>query len=180
MSTRPDEVPIYSVALPEYTIEKEPDHKTLGKFADDELRKHFMGETVLIRGLGSMEHPGKSVDDLIEIIKKTGTDRYDPGRIGDRYTNTGDKYFDFCALRRTISPRSKIFWQLSWSFYGSPLKERGYPVKVDILIIYDPKQLKAVNYSPVTEPERVMRDGFVFRDPKNKTKAIKAIFKIVS
>lgn len=52
--------------------------------------------------MGSHEHEGKLVDELIDIIKTTGTDRYDPKRIGDRYTNVGDKYLDLCALRRTI------------------------------------------------------------------------------
>jgi hypothetical protein len=171
-------IPVFNIHLPEYQVNKEPDHKAIGKIVDDEIKKHFMGETILIRGLGSLEHPGKSIDELIEIIKNTGTDRYDPNRIGDRYTNMGDKYFDLCALRRTISPRSKIFWQLSWSFYRSPLKERGYPVRVDILIVYDPKQLKSVTYSPVGHQGRVMRDGFVFKDSTNKSRALEAIIKI--
>lgn len=126
-----------------------------------------------------MEHPGKSIDDLIEVIKTTGTDRYDPNRIGDRYTNIGDKYFDLCALRRTISSESEIFWQLSWSFYNSPLKERGYPVRIDILTIYDPKLLKAITYSPIGHPDRIMRDGFVFKDTKNKPAALIGIIKIL-
>lgn len=172
------QVPVYTIHLPKYRVTTEPDHKGLGKIVDAELKKHFMGQTVLVRALGSQEHPGKSVDEIIEIIKTTGTDRYDPQRIGDRYTDVDGKRFDLCALRRTISARSKIFWQLSWSFYRSPLKERGYPVKIDILTIYDPKQLKAVTYRPVGQNGRVMRDGFVFRDPANKTAAIKAIFKI--
>lgn len=172
-------VPVYTVHLPNYNFKNgEPDHKAISKPIDDELRKHFTGQKILIRGLGSHEHPGKSVDELIDIIKTTGTDRYDPKRIGDRYTNVGDKYFDLCALRRTISDRSKIFWQLSWSFYNSPLKERGYPVRVDILTIYDPKQLKAVTYSPVGHAGRIMRDGFVFRNPDDKATAILGIIKI--
>jgi hypothetical protein len=168
-----------TVSLPQYKVDSEPDHKAIGKPVDDLLKKHFMGQKVLIRGLGSMEHPGKSVDEVIEIIKTTGTDRYSPKRIGDRYTNVGDRYFDLCALRRTISPRSEVFWQLSWSFYSSPLKERGYPVRLDILTIYDPKQLKAVTYSPVGHAGRIMRDGFVFRNPDNKASAILGIIKIL-
>lgn len=169
---------LLTISLPRYGVDAEPDHKAIGKSVDDLLKEHFMGQEVLVRGLGSMEHPGKSVDEVIEIIKQTGTDRYDPKRIGDRYTNVGDKYFDLCALRRTISPSSKIFWQLSWSFYASPLKERGYPVRVDILIIYDSKQLKAVTYSPVGHKGRIMRDGFVFRNPDNKVASILGIIKI--
>jgi len=172
-------IPVHTVHLPQYSFDKgEPNHKAIGITVDDALRKHLTGQKVLIRGLGSQEHPGKTVNELIDIIRATGTDRYDPERMGDRYTNVGDVYFDLCALRRTISPRSKIFWQLSWSFYCSPLKERGYPVLVDVLVVYDPNQLKAVTYRPVGQKGRVMRDGFVFRDPDNKPAAIKAIFKI--
>lgn len=172
-------MPVYTIHLPQYNFDNgEPDHKALGTTVDDALREHFTGQTILIRGLGSHEHPGKTADELINIIKTTGTDRYDPARMGDRHANIGNVYFDLCALRRTISPRSKIFWQLSWSFYNSPLRERGYPVLVDILIAYDPKQLKTVTYRPVGQKGRIMRDGFVFRDPDNKPAAIKAIFKI--
>ncbi|HSH55968.1 MAG TPA: hypothetical protein VK983_04025 [Candidatus Limnocylindrales bacterium] len=166
-----------TIDLPQYTVDTEPDHKAIGKPVDDILKQHFMGQTVLLRGLGSMEHQGKSVNDLIDIIKSTGTDRYNPERVGDRYANLQGKHIDLYALRRTISPRSKIFWQLSWSFYQSPLKTRGYPVKVDILVIYDPKQLKAVVHQPENHPF-VKRDGFVFRNPDNKTAAILGIIKI--
>lgn len=165
------------LTLPDYTTETEPDHKAIGKPVDDLLKEHFMGETILIRALGSMEHPEKSVDDLIEIIRRDGTDRYDPERVGDRYANIHSKNIDLYALKRTISPNSKIFWQLSWSFYQSPLKTRGYPVKLDILVIYDLKQLKAVVHQPEGHPH-VKRDGFVFRDPENKAKAVKGIIKL--
>ncbi|MBP7767100.1 hypothetical protein KA068_01090 [Candidatus Saccharibacteria bacterium] len=170
-------VPVITVRLPQYNIDTEPEHKAIGKPVDDVIKKHFMGQTVLIRGLGSMEHSGKSTNELIEIIKTTGTDRYDPERAGDRYANVQGKHIDLYALRRTISSRSNVFWQLSWSFYQSPLKTRGYPVRVDILVIYDPKQLKAVIHQPTGHPN-VKRDGFVFRDPNNKPNAIKAIIKL--
>lgn len=170
-------VNVLQINLPEYTVEQEPDHKAIGKAVDNVLKQHFMGQTILIRALGSMEHPGKSVDDLIEIIKTTGTDRYDPERKGDRYENVQGKHIDLYALRRTVSPRSKIFWQLSWSFYSSPLKTRGYPVRVDILAIYDPKQLKAVVHQPTGHPF-MKRDGFVFREPENKPAALLGIIKI--
>lgn len=170
---------LLEIGLPQYTVDKEPDHKAIGEPVDDLLQRHFMGQTVLIRGLGSMEHQGKSVDDLIEIIKTTGTDRYDPERVGDRYANVHGKHIDLYALRRTINPRSKIFWQLSWSFYQYPLKTRGYPFKVDILVIYDANQLKAVVHQPEGHPF-VKRDGFVFKDPHNKPAAILGIIKILT
>lgn len=168
---------VLNVHLPHYNLDSEPDHKSIGKPVDELLKQHFMGQTVLIRALGSMEHPGKTVDELIKIIETNGTDRYDPERPGDRYVNIQGRYIDLYALRRTISPRTKLFWQLSWSFYQSPLKTRGYPVKVDILVIYDPKELKAVVHQPEGHPY-VKRDGFVFKHPEDKAAAMLGIIKI--
>ncbi len=170
-------IPIFTIHLPEYKVNAEPDHEKIGKIIDDEIKKHFMDQTILVRALGSMEHPDKSIDEMIKIIKTTGTDRYDLKRAGDRYVNIESKHIDLYALRRTISPKTKLFWQLSWSFYASPLKMRGYPVRVDIITIYDPKQLKAVVHQPEGHPH-VKRDGFIFKDSANKPAAIKAIFKI--
>ncbi len=172
-----ENIPVFTIHLPEYKVDAEPDHEKIGKVVDDEIKKHFMGQTILIRALGSMEHPDRSVDEVIDIIKATGTDRYDPERAGDRYVNVQGKHIDLYALRRIISPRTKLFWQLSWSFYASPLKTRGYPVGVDIITIYDPKQLKAVVHQPENH-SHIKRDGFVFKDPANKPATVKAIFKI--
>ncbi len=175
------EIPVYTIHLPEYSVDAEPNHQAVGKIVDDEIKKHFMGQKIAIRGLGSQEHPGKSIDELVEIIKRDGTDRYDPDRIGDRYENTQNKHIDLFVLNRKVSEKSKIFWQLSWSFYASPLKVRGYPVRVDILVIYDPAQLKAVRTIHTHQGfEDHKRDGHTFKNPENKSAAIKGIFKITS
>ena len=172
-------IPTYTIYLPEYQVITKPNYKTIGKIVDAELKKHFVGQTVGLRALGSQEHPGKSIDELIEIIKRDGTDRYDPERNGDRYDNIENKHIDLFLLRRKISERSKIFWQLAWSFYESPLKLRGKPVRVDILAIYDLTKLKAVRTTHTHEGYPVTkRDGFVFREPSKKNEAVLGIIKI--
>jgi hypothetical protein len=40
-------------------------------------------------------------------------------------------------------------------------------------------QLKAVTYSPVGHNGRIMRDGFVFKNPNKKAAAILGIIKII-
>lgn len=171
---------IYSITLTDYQVHTKPDYKAVGAKVDKLLQDHFMGQTVGLRALGSMEHPGKSIDDLVAIIARDGTDRYDPKRLGDRYENVEGKAIDLFLLRRTISSRSKIFWQFAWSFYESPLKIRGYSVRVDILVIYDLSKLKAVRTThihkniPITK-----RDGYVFRDPLHKADAVLGIIKIL-
>ena len=53
-------IPIYQIKIPEYNVRKKPDHVAIGKKLDDVIKKHFMGKTIAIRALGSMEHKGKS------------------------------------------------------------------------------------------------------------------------
>ena len=89
---------IISVSAPDYKIDSEPNYRAIGKLIDDELKKHFMGRKILLRGIGSQEHPNKTVDELVQIIADTGTDRYDKYRVGDRYENTENKQIDLFAF----------------------------------------------------------------------------------
>jgi hypothetical protein len=173
-------VKVFTVNIPEYQVTTKPDYKTVGAVVDAQLKNHFMGQMVGLRALGSQEHPGKTINDLVEIIKRDGTDRYDPERGGDRYDNIEGKHIDLFLLRRKITENSKIFWQIAWSFYESPLKVRGYPVRADILVVYDLSKLKAVRTTHTHEGRPITkRDGYVFRKPANKAEAILGIVKIL-
>jgi hypothetical protein len=130
--------------------------------------------------LGSEEHPDKSIDDLIEIIKKLGHDRYDPKRLGDRYENISNVDIDFFALEFEVGKKEEecIKWALN-SFYEWPLKNKSYPVRVDIGIVYDLSKLKIVEHRYLGREDEIKRDGFVFKYPENKPDAILGIIKIL-
>lgn len=166
------------INLPQYQIDTEPDYKAIGKIVDDELKRHFLGKSVVVRGIGSSEHPGKTADELIEIIKRDGTDRYDLNRKGDRYENIKDKHIDLFAFRRIITPRTELFRWIAYGFYNSAIGVRGKPTRIDILIIYDAAKLKAVLHQYEGRTDR-KRDGFVFREPNNKKDAVLGIIKIL-
>ena len=171
------EIPVFTVHLPGYMVDTEPDHIAIGKVVDDCLKKHFLGQTVVVRGLSSGEHPGKSVDELVEIIQQRGTDRYDPVRVGDRYENIQGKHIDLFAFRRKITPKTQLFKDLSWGFYHGAIAIHGKPVRLDILTVYDAGQLKAILHQYEGRIDR-KRDGFVFKNPDDKAAALKGIIKI--
>src|ERR1051326_346508 len=79
-STMIHSIPIYTISLPEYTVEREPDGLSIGQKLDRLIETHFAGNRVAIRGIGLVDHPGWSLDDLVATIQKLGTDRYDPDR----------------------------------------------------------------------------------------------------
>lgn len=170
--------PVLTVHVPTYRVDSEPDHRAIGAVVDDELRRHFMGRTVVARGIGSRSHPGKTVDELVEIIGRDGTDRYDPTRGGDRYDNLQGKPIDLFAFRRKVSPRMRLFEHIVWGFYHSSIGLNREPIRIDLLSVYDATKMRAVvhQYEGRTDPKR---DGFVFREPDNKPAALLGIVRIL-
>ena len=168
---------LIEINLPQYTVESEPDTKAIGKIVDDELKKHFMGKSVLIRGIASSEHPGKSVDELIDIIKKTGTDRYDTKRKGDRYENIENKRIDLFAFPLTVGDSSEIFDRVVWGFYHSAREVHGYPMRIDVVTVYDATQMHQV-FHQYEERDDVKDDGFAFKDLTNKQSALLGVVRI--
>jgi hypothetical protein len=139
---------------------------------------HFAGQTIVVRGLSSKEHSDKSIDELVDIIKVTGTDRYDPKRTGDRYDNIKGKQIDLFAFRRKVTPKMELFQDISWGFYHGAKAIHGKPVRIDILIIYDAAQLKAVVHQYEGRDD-IKRDGYVFRESDDKNAAVIGIIKIL-
>lgn len=55
---------VFTVSVPNYQVDTQLDYKAVGAVIDAELKKHFLGQMVGLRALGSQEHPGKTVDEL--------------------------------------------------------------------------------------------------------------------
>jgi len=173
-------LPIYELDLPEYHVETEPDHEKIGRKVDSFIKRHFNGQHVAVRCISSSEHPNKSLDEVIDVIKETGWDRYDSNRKGDRYENNEGKEIDFFAFDYHIKKDTKIFSTFTWPNYHLDWREPYRPLRVDIIIFYDPTKLEQVYFTyKGREDEGERSDGWVFKDPKNKPDALKGIIKIL-
>jgi len=201
-------VPIYQIELPEYQVkefetfsgevhhtqfgtpvpieywESRPDFTSVGAKIVSLLREHFMGKRIGLRLLGSEEHHGKSIDELIEVIKENGHDRYDAERSGDRYDNIESKRIEIFALEIEVGKEKgddgeeQIQHALE-SFYTYPIKERGKPIRIDIGIVYDLEQLKSVAHKYEGREDEVKTDGYVFKYPGRKQEAVLAVLKFL-
>lgn len=165
------------IALPEYSAAQEPDANAIGRIVDNEIRKHFIGRSVVVRGVASSEHSDKSIDELIEIIRTTGTDRYDPNRKGDRYENTENKHIDLFGVLSQVTNESEIFNIIAWGFYHSAKAIHGYPVRIDIVIVYDADQLEQVMHTYESRDD-IKDDGFSFKDNTDKPSAVLGVIKL--
>ncbi|MEI6480725.1 MAG: hypothetical protein WCO19_00290 [Candidatus Saccharibacteria bacterium] len=165
------------INLPQYKIDELPDHEALGKIVDQELKKHFMGQSILVRGIASSEHPDITIEELIDTIKSTGTDRYDPTRKGDRYENIDNKHIDMFAFPHSVTEDSSIFEDVVYGFYHSAIGVHGKPQRIDILTIYDATKMTKVVHQYEGRDD-IKEDGYVFNDTKNRVDAILGIVRI--
>ncbi|MEK6873219.1 MAG: hypothetical protein AABW91_00050 [Nanoarchaeota archaeon] len=172
-------IPVYSIKIPEYDIKTKPDHIKIGSVIDELIKKHFLGRKVAIRGISLSDHKSKNVNELIKIIKKLGYDRYNPKRKGDRYENVEGKKIDIFALDFKINKKGKYIRYLIEPFYDMGIKYGGRPLRLDILLIYDFAKLKRVIHKYEGRND-IKRDGFIFRDSKNKKGALTGIIKVLN
>lgn len=61
--------PWFNLKIPQVYWENKPDFEKIGAKIDSYLKKHFIGKKVAVRVLGSEEHKGKSIVEVIRIIK---------------------------------------------------------------------------------------------------------------
>lgn len=173
-------IPVYEIHLPEYTENEEPDHEAVGAKVDNLIKSHFLGQYIALRCIGSSEHPGKTTNEMIEIIKQLGHDRYDPARKGDRYENNEGKNIEIFAFDYHVEQETKMFSIFTWPFFHHEGFGIGRPVKIDIVIVYDAAKLQFVEFTYAgREHEGPRSDGVVFKDPDHKAEAIKGIIKIM-
>ena len=168
---------LIKISIPEHKLGKVPNHIAVGKKLDDLLKKHFMGKKVVIRCIGSQDHPGLSLDELTEIVIKTGTDKYDAARMGVGYEEFVRKkiQIDFYGEPTEITDDLDFMGQALWEMHHSAIGDRGYGVHVDLVLIYDVEQLNMVmnlyDFHPTS-------DGYTFKDETNKRAALLGMIKV--
>lgn len=184
-------VKVIEVHLPEYDVKKKPDYMKLGKKVDALLEKSFPNGRYILRAIGSSDHKGISLNRLAKIVLKTGTDRYDPKRKGVCHDEFSGYDYDIQAEtfeikkgKLVVGSRDypTVFGDVIHHFYEHTPLDRGYAVRIDLLIIYDPKKLrKARKKHPRARSVRRKLINFLykFKDPRNKRDALLGIVKIM-
>lgn len=169
---------IIEITIPGYKPSKAPDHEVVGEKLDELLKQHFMGKKVVIRCIGSQDHPDLNLDELTDTVLKTGTDKYDAGRMGvgyEEFVGKGIKV-DFYGEPIEINKETNFMSQQIWEMYHSAIGDRGFGVHVDLVLVYDAERLDMVmnlyDFHPTS-------DGYVFKDPTNKQAALLGVIKVL-
>ncbi len=165
---------IVKVKIAEYDTSKELNLKEISKKIDQALVKNFDGQKVILRAVSSEAHD-MSQAELVEVIKKTGSDRYDPVKKGDRYDNIEGRQIDVFGRICTIKYGNLMSKSLVDGFHVYGAKYHGRPsAKMDIWLIYDRSKMTALSFHLIGYKD-LKRDGYVFKDQDNKTDALLGI-----
>lgn len=172
---------IISLSLPEYQIETKPDYETIGQKIDKTLEENFYGKQIAIRAISLIDHPNLTLDEFVKIILEKGTDKYDPNRQGVKGFENYDVDFQagFCTVGENHSGEGADFVQ---KFYENVLLDRGYRLRIDLLLIYDFNELKNAKLLDVKKPRvdtRLEPYMFKFKDPNRKASALLGIIKLL-
>ncbi len=169
---------VFEITIPAHKPGQAPDHEVVGKKLDDLLKECFLGKKVVIRCIGSQDHPGLSLDELTNRVITTGTDKYDSQRMGVGYEGFVKKGInvDFYGEDVEVTKDTKIMAQFIWEMHHSAIGDRGFGVHVDLVLIYDAEQVDMVMN---LYDEHPTSDGFTFKDQHNKQAALLGVIKVL-
>lgn len=174
---------IITVSIPEYTLDNQPDYSAVGEKIDQALSENFEG-TYLLRALSIADHPKYTLDELVDIILKTGTDKYDPNRKGVAHEEFEAYRPDIQAGMIEVKDRKLIsepFAEDVRRFYENTLIDRGYRLRLDLLVLYDPNQLikaEKVDSDKPSVASHLEEYLWKFKSPEQKQMAVVGIVKI--
>ena len=184
-------VKVIEISLPEYHIKEKPAYLKLGQKVDKVIEENFPDGKYILRAISLDEHKDISLDQLAEIVIKTGTDKYDQKRKGVEH----DKFlaYDYDTQAGTITIKNgklvipktykytSEFADIVWHFYEHAPYDRGYPVRIDMLIVYDAKMLtKAIKVKEKPEVRKELTDYlYKFNNPEEKKEALIGVIKIL-
>jgi hypothetical protein len=192
-------VTIATISLPTYTITGPPDIEAIGPIIDEAICKNFGQDEeriLALRGISLIDHPDHTHDSLADVIIATGTDRYDPERIGPtdmNYAGFGvELHVGHCAvsatsLRSLMKPSPTFLGTISQSvfakwasdFYeGPPVDRGGVPLRIDLITIYDPDQLEGIRI-PGHGDEWPPLSACRFRYPDRRQDALRGLIKVL-
>jgi len=190
---------IFSEKIPGYNLEQIPDFATIGKRLDNIVKENFPNKWLAVRGVSLQDHPGRSLTWLVEKIQELGTDRYDPKRKG---IHDGlDKEFGIDLHGVAMMYKNKIvcphysderretgsaIGELLNDCHGGAMVDRGYALRIDVLILYDLDQLASApmiwtdNGPAYTDSPKSPQETctFRFKHPENKQGALLGIIRI--
>jgi len=187
--------------ISEYSNKENPDFLGAGNEIESVLRSWDIHGPIAIRAISLKDHKNISREDLIAKIRECGTDRYDPYRKGVHHDLDKEYSIDLHAIALEVTEKNIVCPHYSENrcSTGNPISEllldcyegakvdRGYPLRVDLLLVFDLEKLQPApmmwkengpEYTKISDISPMETTTFQFKDPDNKTDALAGIISI--
>jgi hypothetical protein len=163
---------IQHITCPDYQFES-LDLEKVSKCIDNAIISKFANQSVVIRGIQSEKHEFPK-EQLIRQIIDTGSDRYaqenkNEIKVNDRPIDL----FGYACIAKSPITLSVLEGFHKWK----PMCLERPKRKVDIWMLYDANQLENVEYNHSYYNVKA-RDGYLFKNPDNKSGALLGIIVI--
>jgi hypothetical protein len=182
---------VIQVHVPEYVITSKPDYLEIGKKVDNVIEKNFADGIYGVRAIGKDDHSDLSLDQLVAKILEVGTDKYDKNRksvchdqfaVYDYDIQMGTFEIKHATLVNYPDELPGLFAETVYNFYEHTPLDRGYAVRIDLLLIYDLNQL--VSASRVNAKDTNIKPGlenylYKFKHSDDKKSALLGIVQIL-
>lgn len=182
---------IIEVKVPEYKIDKKPDYLRIGAKVDKVIEENFSDGIYGVRAIGKDDHPNLTLEKLVKTVLENGSDKYDPNRKGvchDQFS-----VYDYDVQMGTFEIKNSklvnypnelpgLFAETIYNFFEQTPFDRGYAVRIDLLLIYDLSQFelaKKVNSRETNIRLSLENYLYKFKNRDNKKSALLGIIKIM-
>jgi hypothetical protein len=146
---------ILEIDLPDYRLPGQPDWDGIGRRVESVILRSFPDAELAVRGIGLIDHPGLDVHALADLVLLHGTDRYDPNRRPYAH-----ELYDPQGVELHAVPIS-TFGEIRSDHFEPPVMseffeifdegcraDRGYPIRLDMLILYRLDDLRRLDADP--------------------------------
>lgn len=159
---------LMKIKIPSYKFNSNLDISKISSEIDEVIKSNFYGQKIVVRGLQSEKHT-LSRDDLINKILDFGSDRYSLNNNNARLVN--DKPIDIFGYGCRVEGEPITLSVLEGFHKYRPMCLEKPQRKVDIWLIYDADKLVNVEYHHNYYDVKA-KDGYLFKDSKNKKYAL--------
>jgi len=182
---------VIEIHIPEYDFKNTLDYAKIGPKVDQLILSNFPNGRYLFRAVGMVDHPNLTINEFASIILKLGYDKYDPKRKSVRHDEfsrydydiqvEGFEIRDSKIILDEFFKHNSLFGECTYNFRVGAPQDRGYPVRIDLLLIYDAKKLVKARRKPGA---KAIEPGLVnylykFKSSQHKADALLGIIKIL-
>ena len=182
---------VLSIEIPEYNVDDKPDYMAIGSKVDKLMGENLEDGHYVVRAISLAEHPGKTLDELADIILQLGTDKYDPNRkeSGWKHFSGYDHHFQASTfdiigskvLEVDEDGVPSIYGNIVYHFYEHIPLDRQVVLRVDILMIYDSSKVQLAEWVDPSIPEvgHLAQYLYKFKALSRKQDALAALVQVL-